>query len=172
LLSPERYACPRFVHRQVHSTHSLRWIPSPMSILMAPKWTRRAKRPDRREEVPPGCDSRSKRARRPEKDRTKKTAPTGTLSLGSRRRAGRVAADGSAPRQGHESAKDGEESSQTVRSSSDSRRKEHRSGEDLNPRLALAHADSVAAAGSGVVSVMPAGTSAGRARLSRTTAAS
>ena len=49
--------------QQVCSLHSLRWIPNPMSILMAPKWTRRAKRPDQREEVPVGCDSRSKRSR-------------------------------------------------------------------------------------------------------------
>ena len=58
-----------------------------MSILMAPKWTRRAKRPDRREEVPLGCDSRSKRAWLPEKDLTLARAPLKFIQLARRSRA-------------------------------------------------------------------------------------
>jgi hypothetical protein len=67
-LSPERYASLRFVHSTGLFSQYMKMDTNPMSILMAPRWTRRAKRPDRREEVPLGCDSRSKRARRTEKN--------------------------------------------------------------------------------------------------------
>ena len=96
---------------------------------------------------------------------TEKAAPTGTRSLRSRRRAARAAADGSAPRRAHESlarfalrpsaaqrrprrrtargpgkeSAGEEESRQEVPLLSVRRRKEHRSGEDLYPRLAFTH---------------------------------
>jgi hypothetical protein len=41
---PNATSVPTSFLKQVLSLDTLRWIPGPMSILMAPKWTRRAKR--------------------------------------------------------------------------------------------------------------------------------
>jgi hypothetical protein len=66
--SGSRIASPRFVHSTGLFSPSITMDTNPDVHFDGPQWTRRAKRPDRREEVPLGCDSRSKRTRRTEKD--------------------------------------------------------------------------------------------------------
>jgi hypothetical protein len=66
--SGSRIASPRFVHSTGLLSPSITMDTNPDVHFDGPQWTRRAKRPDCREEVPLGCDSCSKRARRTEKD--------------------------------------------------------------------------------------------------------